>query len=126
MCYVREVLAMDTKDIQFMITKELASKVVSALPDEQKNMIIADAVRDILARETMSSDYKISVMLRDYALDYAREYAQTPEIQEELRKQAHKAVDDVLQGILKNIGRAIENDIKNNYTRILSEKHYGE
>ncbi len=91
---------MDAHDIQVMITKELASKVVSALPDEQKNMIIADAVKDILARELRSSDYKISGMLREYALAYAHEYAQTPEIQEELKRLAHIAVDDVLQGVL--------------------------
>lgn len=117
---------MDANDIQTMITKELASKVVSALPDEQKNMIIAEAVKDILARELKSSDYKISGMLREYALAYANEYAQTPEIQAELKRQAHEAVDSILDGIVKNIGKAIENDIKNQYSRILSKKHYGE
>ncbi len=117
---------MDNKDIQSMITKELASKVISALPDEHKNMIIADAVRGTLERGLKGSDYKIAEMLMDYALAYAHEYAQTPEIQEELKRQAHEAVDDILDGIIKNIGRDIENGIKNKYSRILSDKRYGE
>lgn len=117
---------MDATDIQTMITKELASKVVSALPDEQKNMIIAEAVKDILAREVRSNDYKISDILRNYALAYAHEYAQTPEIQAELKRQAHEAVGSILDGIVRNIGKAIEDDIKNQYSRVLSEKRYWE
>lgn len=117
---------MDTKDIQTMITKEIAGRVVSSLPVEQKNMIIADAVRDILVRELRHGDYKIEAMLREYALTHAKEYAQTPEIQEELKRKSHEAVDSILDGIVKNIGKAIEDDIKNQYSRVLSEKRYGE
>lgn len=90
---------MDATDIQTMITKELASKVVSALPDEQKNMIIAEAVKDILARELRSSDYKISGILREYALAYANEYAQTPEIQAELKRQAKADMNEPIKDI---------------------------
>ena len=112
-------------ELNEILQNEIAAKVISTLPDEQKNAIIAAAVEHKLTRE-LFVNYEIGKMLSEYGMAYAFEYAQKPEVQETLKREAKKAVDDVLDGIIKIIGRTIENDIKNQYRRILSEKTYGE
>ena len=111
-------------DIEQALKMEIALKTIQSLPEEMKNEILAQGVMRELA--SIKLDWEVSKILRDEAMVFAHEYVKQPEIQEQLREKAHKAVDDVLDGIVKVIGRGIENDIKNNYTRILSDKTYGE
>lgn len=116
---------MDTKSIEKYLQEEIAAKVIMAMPEPQKNQVIADAIGKLLEK-TIVSEWDIKQLLQEYAMAHAFEYAQTPDIQEKLKQQAHQVVDDVIDGIIKNIGKAIESDIKNKYSRILSEKLYGE
>jgi uncharacterized membrane-anchored protein YjiN (DUF445 family) len=117
---------MDIKNIQEMLNKELATKIINTLPDEQKNLIIAEAVQKVLLKDGFISDWEIRKILEKYALNFAHEYAQTDEVQRKLKEKAYEAVDDILEGIVKHIGKGIENEIKNKYSRILSDKKYGE
>jgi len=115
---------MECKSIEQYLNQEIAAKVISTLPDEQKNTIIAEAVGSLLVKQFAISEWDIKKMLKDFALAHAFEYAQTGDVQERLKAMAHEAVDDILAGIVKLIGREIENNIKGNYTRILTDKKY--
>lgn len=116
---------MDVKSIQNAVQQEIAAKVITNLPDEQKNIIIASAVEQILTRELMIK-WDIERLLKDYAMNYAFEYIQEPKIQQKLKNMAIKATNDVIDGIVKLVGKAIEDDIKCKYIRILSDKKYAE
>jgi len=117
---------MECKSIEQYLNQEIAAKVISSLPDEQKNIIIAEAVSSLLVKQFSISEWDIKKMLKDFALAHAFEYAQTDEVQERLKAIAHEAVDDVLTGIVKVIGKAIEDDIKSRYTRILTDNKYND
>ena len=116
---------MDTKTIENAIQQEIATKVISNLPDEQKNIIIAEAIKRILTKD-LFIDWEVKKMLNQYGLAYAYEYVQNPEIQNNLKEKAISVVNDVMDGVIKVIGKAIEDDIKSQYTRIFSERSYGD
>jgi len=111
-------------DIEQAVRTELAMRMIENLSPEMKKEILAQGVMRELSH--LQLDWRVSEILKEEAMKFAREYIQQPEIQAQLREKAHKAVDDILDGIVNVIGRGIENDIKDNYTRILSEKKYGE
>lgn len=111
-------------DLEKALQTQIAMQMIESLDEGMRKEILAEGVKRQLSN--LQLDYEVEKIIKEEAMVFAREYIQQPEIQEQLREKAYKVVDDIIDGIVKTIGRGIENDIKNNYTRILSDKAYGE
>lgn len=106
-------------EIENLIKHEIAAKIVSALPEEQKNEIIARGI----ARTLYDLDvrWEVKDLLKEEAMRFAVEYAKRPEVQEKLRAKAHEAVDEIIDGIAEVIGKGMERYLKSEYVSIFKE-----
>ncbi len=112
------------KDLTKVIELEIALKTIEALPKEQKEKMIADALLREL--KEMRIGYEVGKVLEAHAMEYVYQYAKQPEIQEKLKTKAQEVVNDVIEGITIGMGRELEEYIKTKYRRILSPEKYGE
>jgi len=101
------------------IELEIALKTIEALPKEQKDRLLADAILRKL--ETMNIAYEAGRILESYTIKYVHEFVKQKDVQEKLRQKAHDAVDKVIDGITKKMGEVLEDFIKCKYERLLSE-----
>jgi len=115
---------MNNDELIASVQYKFALSLIENLSESERRQILADAVQRCL--KDLKIGWEAEKILKEEALKFAREYARTPEVQEKLRSAARKAVDDIIDGIQKVIGRAIEEDLKSEYTQILSKRKYGD
>ena len=97
---------------------EMVMKTIEAIPNEQKERLIADAL--LCKIKDLRIGYAVNEILEAHAMKYVHEYANKPEVQEKLKRKAREAVDDVIDGIVQSVGSELESFIKSKYKPILS------
>lgn len=107
------------EDFEKILRQEIAVKVIAALPEEQKQEIIARGIAKAL--NDIDVSYEIKKLLITQAMDFAREYIKRPEIQETLRQKTHQAIDAILEQTVKIIAKEAEDTIKSRYVPLFKE-----
>ncbi|SMB97992.1 hypothetical protein SAMN00808754_2063 [Thermanaeromonas toyohensis ToBE] len=102
---------MDT--LEKFLQQEIAAKVVAALPEEQKQEIIAKSLTRMLLTD-LHLDWEIGKLLTEQAMTLAAEYVKRPEIQEALRRKTYEAIEKILDGVVEAIAKKAEHAIKSN------------
>lgn len=105
-------------DFEKALRQEIAAKVIAALPDEQKQEIIARGIAKAINDISFRLDYEVEKLLTEQALVFAGEYIQRPEVQEKLRQKAHLAVDAILERIVQVMAQRAEEAIKSKYVSL--------
>lgn len=115
---------MNQIDLEELVKQDIIAKVISTLPDEQKNEIVARGVIKLI--ENFKVSWEVEKIVQRQAFIFAEEYVKQPEVAQRLRVKAREAVDKIIDSIVIALAKEMEDGIKSKYVRILSEKIRGE
>lgn len=107
-------------NLEDILIKEVAGKILAQLSEEEKSKILKDAIASKL---TIITDFwELCKVVEAEVLRLAAEYMKQPDIQQKMRETAIAKVDELMTGLIDMFGKSLEDWAKTEYKRILKVK----
>ena len=109
-------------DLKELVTKDLATKIIAELDDQQKMDIISLGVKEVVERVATDIGYEVRKIVEEQGMKFAAEYVLEPDIQEKIKIEARQAVDEVMKNVIDIIGKKLDSTIKSEYNKLYEGK----
>ncbi len=104
---------LNNDDLLKVIFEETVAKVVNSLPLEKKEVIIRNAVIDIIKRQNLGWEFK--KVIEKEAVEIAENYVKTQEVQQMIKEKVIRETETVIGELAGAIGSTTRTVIKSKY-----------
>ena len=107
-------------DLNDLIRKDIASKILETIPIEQRQQILENSLTKTL--EEVLHSYNVERAIRVDVEEYMTEYIKDTEVQERIRKATFSAVDKLMDGVIKAIVIGAQENLQSTYRKLVKEE----
>lgn len=107
-------------NIEELISRDIASKILETIPDEQRQQLLEKSLTKTL--ENILSPWNVERTIKADVEEYMVEYVKKPKVQERVRIATHKSVDVLLDSVIKAIVIGAQDRLQNTYAKLIKEK----
>jgi len=106
-------------DVEELITKDIAAKLLETIPVEQRQQILEASLNRTL--ENVLTSWNVERALKVDVEKYMVEYLKKPEVQERIKQATIKGIDELMNGVVRAIVIGAQNQLQNTYTKLIKE-----
>lgn len=106
-------------DVEDLITKDIAAKLLEAIPIEQRKQILEQSLINTLGK--VLSRYQVDNVIKADVEKYMVEYLQDPEVQKRIKLATIKGVDELMDGVTRAIVIGAQDQLQNTYRKLVKE-----
>lgn len=104
-------------DIEELIGKDIASKLLENIPSEMKQQLLEKSLTKTL--EDVLKPWNIEQAIKTNVNEYMIDYITRPEVQEKIKIATNEAMDELINGITNAIVIGSQERIQNTYSKLV-------